>query len=189
MRGKQQPAKQNTEQSGITPAGAGKTLTVARSCFASADHPRRCGENISRAVGFGGERGSPPQVRGKRRAKKVSSHIQWITPAGAGKTMSPAHCAGTAMDHPRRCGENMAADRVPVRQVGSPPQVRGKHFHYQGIRGGDRITPAGAGKTGYEMAQEFTKGDHPRRCGENSCALRRVLLHTGSPPQVRGKLR
>ncbi len=51
-----------------------------------------------------------------------------------------------------------------------------------------RITPAGAGKTGFESSCFGHWQDHPRRCGENlSLYLFRCSL-LGSPPQVRGKL-
>ena len=51
--------------------------------------------------------------------------------------------------------------------VGSPPQVRGKHY----TNGVDvalaGITPAGAGKTRIEITNPEGAQDHPRRCGEN----------------------
>ncbi len=52
--------------------------------------------------------------------------------------------------------------------VGSPPQVRGKHY----TNGVDvalaGITPAGAGKTYVNGGSAVLYGDHPRRCGENT---------------------
>ena len=53
------------------------------------------------------------------------------------------------MDHPRRCGENIFASNYILRNMGSPPQVRGKPVSGIGILGLFRITPAGAGKTCY----------------------------------------
>ena len=51
----------------ITPAGAGKTKRYKMFLGVKRDHPRRCGENLRRRRTFRRLRGSPPQVRGKRR--------------------------------------------------------------------------------------------------------------------------
>ena len=70
-----------------------------------------------------------------------------ITPAGAGKTRQD--------------------DELREKEIGSPPQVRGKlQAAFKRICGGG-ITPAGAGKTyrSYDFRQ--CAEDHPRRCGEN----------------------
>ncbi len=73
--------------------------------------------------------------------------------------------------------------------VGSPPQVRGKHY----TNGVDvalaGITPAGAGKTRIEITNPEGAQDHPRRCGENHNRRCMLAEPMGSPPQVRGKLR
>ena len=50
-----------------------------------------------------------------------------------------------------------------------------------------RITPAGAGKTGDTLENDEIKEDHPRRCGENSFYSIFESIDAGSPPQVRGK--
>ena len=71
---------------GITPAGAGKTLTV------------------SSIITF--RPGSPPQVRGKLVGGSGTGKTTRITPAGAGKTLSSSPAVGICWDHPRRCGEN-----------------------------------------------------------------------------------
>ena len=71
----------------ITPAGAGKTI-VAQLCeLLAQDHPRRCGENNSRSVAYAADKGSPPQVRGKRLPSSQLVTLPRITPAGAGKTL------------------------------------------------------------------------------------------------------
>ena len=111
------------------------------------------------------------------------------------------------MDHPRRCGENLEYEVAIETGEGSPPQVRGKLFasnyilHHMGsppqVRGkpfdlgrldvGDRITPAGAGKTYGRSQKGQSVWDHPRRCGENKRSLTVWKAKDGSPPQVRGK--
>ena len=50
---------------GITPAGAGKTISSSVHCKPQRDHPRRCGENFIVLLAEQAEMGSPPQVRGK----------------------------------------------------------------------------------------------------------------------------
>ena len=51
--------------------------------------------------------------------------------------------------------------------IGSPPQVRGKHFYGFIPNSTYRITPAGAGKTEKYAHCHDAEWDHPRRCGEN----------------------
>ena len=66
--------------------------------------------------------------------------------------------------------------------------MRGKPLK-KAIEGGEnRITPAGAGKTGSDMIHARHAADHPRRCGENDEMSTAVAAGKGSPPQVRGKL-
>ena len=110
-----------------------------------------------------------------------------ITPAGAGKT-NPRCVHGLSLrDHPRRCGENSACSRSNISEMGSPPQVRGKHEALALLKVGKWITPAGAGKTLWHGTAGKETQDHPRRCGENSSLLSYIPPVPGSPPQVRGK--
>ena len=90
-------------------------------------------------------------------------------------------------DHPRRCGENAVLEELGLAYDGSPPQVRGKPGRSECPPSGLRITPAGAGKTGYNLGVAGGKADHPRRCGENSLESKGLDPSIGSPPQVRGK--
>ena len=71
--------------------------------------------------------------------------------------------------------------------MGSPPQVRGKHYSAVHLHISIRITPAGAGKTCTEENADTGGQDHPRRCGENTKLRSCIFDDTGSPPQVRGK--
>ena len=113
-------------QTGITPAGAGKTfMSRTRGCTAK-DHPRRCGENAVTDKSKVFHKGSPPQVRGKRRSHGYIPDRRGITPAGAGKTLIVAGFVRMHKDHPRRCGENSDEDAERFLEAGSPPQVRGK---------------------------------------------------------------
>ena len=133
----------------ITPAGAGKTRFSCPLHLYTEDHPRRCGENRVRLEEHLCGLGSPPQVRGKLIHPAFLTAQAGITPAGAGKTTLAQAAAKQRWDHPRRCGENLQARRDPQSLPGSPPQVRGKHFCVPKRRFCTRITPAGAGKTGF----------------------------------------
>ena len=106
MRGKPKYDNHADKVNGITPADAGKTQRKSTFVCASKDHPRGCGENISRAVGFGGERGSPPRMRGKPNNMIYIFISIRITPADAGKTTLGIIKFVINQDHPRGCGEN-----------------------------------------------------------------------------------
>ena len=131
----------------ITPAGAGKTINGRLSSESEEDHPRRCGENV---VAFSTTPlmvGSPPQVRGKHSGTVFAPCITRITPAGAGKTKIKPTYRPDKTDHPRRCGENDTIISWTAKEIGSPPQVRGKQCGQSLLRCTPGITPAGAGKT------------------------------------------
>ena len=72
--------------SGITPAGAGKTVDRGEYVSSVEDHPRRCGENFAAFPSAARTSGSPPQVRGKLDRRITVGGLARITPAGAGKT-------------------------------------------------------------------------------------------------------
>ena len=170
MRGKQSYTKIRPFHSGITPAGAGKTLQ-SKSFFSSfRDHPRRCGENMNEIKDTLDEIGSPPQVRGKLTQMPRRGRMLRITPAGAGKTVTHHQLPPSTQDHPRRCGENVCSSVHNNVHFGSPPQVRGKPLRPRPDKHRPRITPAGAGKTEYYAFPDEETGDHPRRCGENPAA-------------------
>ena len=134
----------------ITPAGAGKTQRAQRANPALKDHPRRCGENRIRRTRRRPTLGSPPQVRGKHEPCRAHGLERRITPAGAGKTRTAESIHVSAKDHPRRCGENSASVSRTPRNLGSPPQVRGKLIDHGTECICNRITPAGAGKTSWD---------------------------------------
>ena len=147
MRGKLSRVRHMLFYTRITPAGAGKTIPLCRAKTQRQDHPRRCGENA-------------PYHKGK----VVPAGI---TPAGAGKTLGFSFPFDVYKDHPRRCGENVRVISSTLWVEGSPPQVRGKRKMATKTKTAERITPAGAGKTGINTATTSIYWDHPRRCGEN----------------------
>ncbi len=131
----------------ITPAGAGKTQQRLTQRHNQRDHPRRCGENRVTSPMQRGEKGSPPQVRGKLFCVPKRRFCTRITPAGAGKTVKLVILRQHCQDHPRRCGENTVMCSDGKFDMGSPPQVRGKRIAAINPSTTPRITPAGAGKT------------------------------------------
>ena len=66
--------------------------------------------------------------------------------------------------------------------------MRGKGFHSFTSCLISRITPAYAGKSIIHPKQPLVKWDHPRLCGEKSCACGCPTLFSGSPPPMRGKV-
>ena len=187
MRGKRGKHSLHACRVGITPAGAGKTFAFGAVAPPRRDHPRRCGENgIFLPLPISGL-GSPPQVRGKRFLMNLKKKNNGITPAGAGKTKCKLSQRAFRKDHPRRCGENTPICQFSGISMGSPPQVRGKPLCSRPPTAGNRITPAGAGKTFRASHLWIFRWDHPRRCGENYQLFFPGAGLRGSPPQVRGK--
>ena len=131
--------------------------------------------------------GSPPRVRGKLCSEAPARVDAGITPACAGKTEQQYGNISIVEDHPRVCGENPMSRATRSTGTGSPPRVRGKQHHPACHTSLSRITPACAGKTETEETAQAASADHPRVCGENSCAGRFRSRPPGSPPRVRGK--
>ena len=148
MRGKDAGCFVNHEKHRITPACAGKSLSVPTHGSRPGDHPRVCGEKGLDGAPAGSGLGSPPRMRGKALCNAVDSSRRRITPACAGKSPRPAPPTPCRRDHPRMCGEKGNAARRCSSASGSPPRVRGKgHLLLDGtVPLG--ITPAYAGKSG-----------------------------------------
>ena len=70
-------------------------------------------------------RGSPPRVRGILGAKIIAALTTGITPACAGNTTRNLTFNFAVRDHPRVCGEYLKVRYLALRQLGSPPRVRG----------------------------------------------------------------
>ena len=127
MRGKLSAYAQTVQLQGITPADAGKTLSLLFIIFIKQDHPRGCGENFGEVSVSSSGAGSPPRMRGKLYLPVGGSRYKGITPADAGKTI----CAYS--NH--------------VMGAGSPPRMRGKLGQKTPAIIIVGITPADAGKT------------------------------------------
>ena len=116
---------------GSPPRMRGKPLDVFVEITPYGDHPRGCGENGYFFPHLAIIMGSPPRMRGKRASFSVDFGLPGITPADAGKTSQGLQSYHGCRDHPRGCGENDDGDISRLRDIGSPPRMRGKLFDYQ----------------------------------------------------------
>ena len=131
----------------ITPACAGKSKMVKCWCLTHWDHPRVCGEKVERRTEEADAEGSPPRVRGKVLGWHLRRRPSGITPACAGKSLTPKRLTTSTRDHPRVCGEKGSMGASTIKSKGSPPRVRGKEEPGVPHRRGLGITPACAGKS------------------------------------------
>ena len=171
----------------ITPAHAGKTLSIDIVSITCTDHPRACGENSMSFPDTKEHSGSPPRMRGKHSAKYYHFLMFRITPAHAGKTWAHRTRTNLCADHPRACGENTRTIWEDNYKGGSPPRMRGKLWLACNFWLSGRITPAHAGKTFTASTGSHSAPDHPRACGENQQHYSQALPQFGSPPRMRGK--
>ena len=152
----------------ITPAYAGKSPHLFAAHFCGRDHPRLCGEKWWKCDVTNGIHGSPPPMRGKGVALPRSVSGSGITPAYAGKRSILYDAIDTMRDHPRLCGEKEFTNGGRAKSVG--------------------ITPAYAGKSHSVPAFSKVLRDHPRLCGEKRYSSMILLVQSGSPPPMRGKV-
>ena len=107
MRGKGIAIFRQLHHGRITPAYAGKSLTLTVLASLSWDHPRVCGEKDLTTERIHWFRGSPPRMRGKGGATSDIILHPGITPAYAGKSplppcrpVSPARFSGSGRHGP-----------------------------------------------------------------------------------------
>ena len=128
MRGKAYDRKQLGNSAGITPACAGKSLCGRCTRRGSRDHPRVCGEKV---IAVGKKKsgwGSPPRVRGKVDDAETGDLVHRITPACAGKRVTPSLFLVLHRDHPRVCGEKFDNVRCWKAHSGITPACAGKRL-------------------------------------------------------------
>ncbi len=191
----------------FTPAGTGKTFcgrfrrgnaTVhprrhgedsrpMREVTPDAVHPRRHGEDAMSSTSSRHPPGSPPQARGRLRGRRDESDRRRFTPAGTGKTMSPALSRSSVPVHPRRHGEDAARPRSPGDSGPVHPRRHGEDVSVRLVRACNRFTPAGTGKTEFRPWAVADRPVHPRRHGEDRAERWHPLHKDGSPPQARGR--
>ena len=137
------------EKFGITPAWAGKSRYRCRCWSGGRDHPRMGGEKVLPEIAVSCAVGSPPRRRGKETRPDIYRQLSRITPAWAGKRLSPVTPYNPPSDHPRMGGEKPRLRSRKIRKWGSPPRRRGKGAEKISRRKSSRITPAWAGKRRY----------------------------------------
>ena len=191
----------------ITPACAGKSARTARGPGPATDHPRMRGEEDVHRPQVVAFLGSPPHARGRAPPGHPCHPGRRITPACAGKRLSPVMVSNRSSDHPRMRGEErhvrvglpghrgspphargrglLAAERAP--DGGSPPHARGRARQGLEPLPGGRITPACAGKRASPRGLGSTASDHPRMRGEEVWMDRSWERLWGSPPHARGR--
>ena len=126
------------------------------------------------------------------RGKAVNGYVTFlhvgITPAYAGKSRRSQEIFQRREDHPRLCGEKSYETSRFLRQIGSPPPMRGKDFFVVQPCTANGITPAYAGKSEDSIVVSNDGWDHPRLCGEKARHNRGTDFVPGSPPPMRGKV-
>ena len=156
---------------GITPACAGKRRFQQSWRLRRGDHPRMCGEKCDGMQEIAGLSGSPPHVRGKATDIYTIANALGITPACAGKRSDALLSRSVRRDHPRMCGEKLFLMNLFLKELGSPPHVRGKEKGSPDYAFAKRITPACAGKSADHRSKAGHYEDHPRMCGEKRTAF------------------
>ena len=141
-------SSQKLYASRITPACAGKTITIFLLIPLLRDHPRVCGKDPSGPAYMMSSWGSPPRVRERRHCTNTICSCSWITPACAGKTSPKLRARHLTRDHPRVCGKDASGAPTGMCSAGSPPRVRERPEEAGEAAYWGRITPACAGKTG-----------------------------------------
>ena len=146
MRGKGPPGPAMRITRGITPAHAGNRRPSTPGCAACGDHPRTCGEQVSKLKSSHSQSGSPPHMRGKGQRPRRGYPFDRITPAHAGKRITVYGPYSRYWDHPRTCGEKSRTNGPASLLLGSPPHMRGKGGLPRLAVLHPGITPAHAGK-------------------------------------------
>ena len=208
-RGKLPPLTRLAKNTRLIPAWAGKTFLARVAQLMREAHPRVGGENertrasssaSSAHPRVGGENdippslspwrmGSSPRGRGKRdNTQQFFPHFGLI-PAWAGKTTSILKRWQVYWAHPRVGGENSLSHTHARVTHGSSPRGRGKPSGKRVPRAARGLIPAWAGKTILHRLARCCVAAHPRVGGENYNAGSAHVLHAGSSPRGRGKLR
>ena len=93
-----------------------------------------------------------------------------------------------AKKHPRGCGEEgpRGSDAGVVWET--PPRVRGRGNGLRLLLPELGNTPAGAGKSLYELLFRVLGQKHPRGCGEELLPEPGIPVITETPPRVRGRV-
>ena len=151
---------------GITPARAGKSIARKIMKPFSRNYPRSRGEEPLRGAGILNFTELPPLARGRAAHSAPAPTALGITPARAGKSGKGCRIGAQRGNYPRSRGEEISNAGAISRAVELPPLARGRGrdpFPFPGSKG---ITPARAGKRGFQGFFIFLEGNYPRSRGE-----------------------
>ena len=146
-RGKRRQSEQVRHRERLIPARAGKTCSTGRVCGGARAHPRSRGENANKPSRTTLEGGSSPLARGKLLRNQDRGGLGGLIPARAGKTSCKQGYSARIWAHPRSRGENTGEIENAVKEAGSSPLARGKHWPRGRAPRRGRLIPARAGKT------------------------------------------
>mgnify|MGYP000480950221 CR=1 FL=1 len=173
-RGAQMRIERENHQTGIIPAYAGSTGSLANSAGISWDHPRIRGEH-------GGVVVRAPE-------------FQRIIPAYAGSTDAGNEPIVDIEDHPRIRGEHRLDGSNGRDRVGSSPHTRGARVQMRILRIAGGIIPAYAGSTrGFGVPGAFDRGSSPHTRGARvqvwilQIARGIIPAYAGSTPGTPGR--
>ena len=171
---------------GIIPAYAGNTGSMACTVGIKVDHPRVCGEHHMPFPQQSGPAGSSPRMRGTLNYPSGDAEAAGIIPAYAGNTSIEHRKRRWNWDHPRVCGEHTPSARSsPLPR--DHPRVCGEHRSPVSWRiPPTRIIPAYAGNTRFAQQICCVYRDHPRVCGEHIAFVPAITVVVGSSPRMRG---
>ena len=171
----------------IIPAHAGNSSPAAARSSRSADHPRACGELLSRLRMRPSSSGSSPRMRGTPVHGLPLARRDRIIPAHAGNSSARSSAGSGTADHPRACGELLLRVVQNGLEYGSSPRMRGTRRC--GALCGEvlRIIPAHAGNSEKRFMFEMTisgssprmRGTHPR-CRSAWPSPRIIPAHAGN---------
>ena len=147
MRGARNPRGGRSLCEGIIPAYARSTQDSLVVKAIEKDHPRVCGEHLSRVSTTSLIWGSSPRLRRAPRHASARRRRLGIIPAYAGSTRSRIPAPPARGDHPRVCGEHSANQYMEQATSGSSPRMRGAQPGGHGGCAGPGIIPAYAGST------------------------------------------
>ncbi len=150
------------------------------------DHPRGCGEQMSKPAARPVMPGPSPRVRGAAAEPHHALPPHGTIPAGAGSRSLTSPMVLSTGDHPRGCGEQHVLSGTVMSAGGPSPRVRGA-----GVAAGSSwrargTIPAGAGSSKTAPGLATGSRDHPRGCGEQLRPTGEDVGHGGPSPRVRG---
>ncbi len=168
VRGTDRARRPSRQGRRIIPGRAGNSRNGRRREPASSDHPRACGEQAAIQTNTLVGDGSSPGVRGTGTMLPALPRARRIIPGRAGNSNASIFLGVARPDHPRACGEQLAARFTSSANNGSSPGVRGTGHNVKGFDLPKRIIPGRAGNRFQSTTRRTRSADHPRACGEQT---------------------